>query len=125
MTWKAVHARAGIAAAAVTVALLAMTAPTASAGPGSGRGGWGGWGSRVGWTHVVPSYDCSAATAPTIDSCRLVPRPAWRWNGAGWSPEVINADERAYAAPYAPGWSWVWTDRTGWQVIETRFVARV
>jgi hypothetical protein len=41
---------------------------------------------------------------------------AWRWNATtrSWSKTYIAGRTRVYAWPFAQGWTWVWTSRTGW-----------
>jgi hypothetical protein len=46
-------------------------------------------------------------------------REAWRWNGRSWSTAPIAEGTLVYAWPYASGWHWAWTQRTGWLAMRT------
>jgi hypothetical protein len=46
---------------------------------------------------------------------------AWRWNGA-WQRTTLGGASQVYVYPFATGWSWVWTSRTGWLAVQDRYV---
>jgi hypothetical protein len=55
-------------------------------------------------------------------SARLVapaPKVAWHWNGSAWSQRGRSPGTRVYIWPYAAGWSWTWTESTGWLAMQT------
>jgi hypothetical protein len=49
---------------------------------------------------------------------------AWRWNATtrSWARTTLNENTRVYAWPFATGWSWVWTQSTGWLAIQSQYV---
>ncbi len=77
--------------------------------------GWSGWGTvnypdqncpndgRVGCGTYTPSF------------------PAWRWTGS-WSGTSVWGGTQVYIYPYAVGWSWIWTQRTGWLAMQDKYV---
>lgn len=85
-----------------------------------------------GWGRVVQKYSttpdvCGFSLLPfDIDEPRpayaciaMVPQPveAWRWTGSTWVRSGLEIGTQAYFAPYASGWRWAWTQRTGWLAI--------
>lgn len=71
---------------------------------------------------------CTAAAEPGCSiSARSVPAfkgwgtvsgttnaAAWAWVNGAWSARTLNAGERVYVWPWGSGWTWAWTQRTGW-----------
>jgi hypothetical protein len=72
--------------------------------------GWSGWG-------YVDANTCTGV-------CTAIYRtsvPAWRWNGR-WSATSLANNTQVYIYPYATGWSWVWTQSTGWLAVSDNYV---
>jgi hypothetical protein len=46
-----------------------------------------------------------------VDSTMLY---AYRWSGGSWHVASFASGTQVYIYPYATGWSWVWTQSTGW-----------
>lgn len=45
---------------------------------------------------------------------------AWQWDSRyGWRPAARTPGSRVYIHPYASGWSWTWTQATGWYAMRT------
>lgn len=69
--------------------------------------------SYVGWGQVASGYGYGfyggAAQGVT----------AWYWNGSSWSQRSRYVGDRVYIYPYTSGWSWTWTQRTGWLAMRT------
>ena len=64
--------------------------------------------------QVAPPLTCGFRLAPArLD---FAPRAVtfWRWTGSAWGKATLTNGEWVYVYPYAVGWSWVWTQRTGW-----------
>ena len=72
-----------------------------------------------GWAHVDVGLYCGGMNPGQdyIDSLRA-PRPAWRWTGSAWTRASLATSTQVYVWPYATGWSWVWTQRTGWLAMQ-------
>ena len=78
--------------------------------------------STKGWVYVRGADAVRACPAvwPTPRSCYVQPsKVAWRWDGASWNQVSIAAGTSVYAWPYASGWHWIWTERTGWLAIRS------
>ena len=72
------------------------------------------YGNYKGWGYVGGGYYGGGA--------RLVaPRPvtAYEWNGSRWLERTRQPGTRVYIWPYAQGWSWTWTQETGWYAMRT------
>jgi hypothetical protein len=56
-----------------------------------------------GWAHVqsVPAWTA-----------------AYRWDGSAWRGLWMQADQSVYASPYAGGWTWAWSQQTGWVAMQ-------
>lgn len=49
------------------------------------------------------------------------PKTAWEWNARyGWMQRGRTPGTRVYIWPYAAGWSWTWTESTGWYAMQTK-----
>jgi hypothetical protein len=70
--------------------------------------------SYRGWGQVAyASYGTARLMAPR-------PVTAWEWNAQrGWVQRSRSVGERVYIWPYAAGWSWTWTQSTGWYAMQT------
>lgn len=64
-----------------------------------------------GWAYA--RHHCPGTTLVACTADYQV-REAWHWNGHGWRRSGIGEGTRVYAWPYATGWHWAWTARTGW-----------
>lgn len=69
--------------------------------------------SYKGWGTVHSTYNDQRGFAGPI------PRVAWHWNGSAWSQRSRTPGTRVYIWPYASGWSWTWTESTGWLAMHT------
>ena len=67
-----------------------------------------------GWGSV--EYDCNSVD-PAFSLFT-----AWRWTSTGWKAAYLNPGMRVYVWPYATGWSWVWTQNTGWLAFQDRYL---
>jgi hypothetical protein len=72
--------------------------------------GWSGWGYVQGSTCPPGAYCFWAGGVQ-----------AWRWNGS-WSSQLLTNGTQVYIYPYAVGWSWVWTQSTGWLAVADKYV---
>ena len=66
--------------------------------------------------------------APALACLAVMPQPvpAWRWTGNAWKQELAEGftpGSAVYFAPYATGWHWAWTARTGWLAIQSSHAA--
>jgi hypothetical protein len=64
-----------------------------------------GWG-RVEANYCPPNAACLAVYYPTAE--------AYRWNGYRWIQTSRRDNAQVYIWPYGAGWSWTWTQQTGW-----------
>ena len=92
-----------------------------------------GW-ARIG-AYVPGGYEMLPLTCVNCDTrgrwipahLDFTPRSVvfWRWTGS-WAKATLTNGEWVYVSPYAVGWSWVWTQRTGWVAAQdsTLFVQR-
>ncbi|MCW2921839.1 MAG: hypothetical protein JWL76_1713 [Thermoleophilia bacterium] len=72
-------------------------------GWGTVEGGFYGYGARTAAGFVAPA-----------------PKTAWEWNTSrGWLQRGRTPGTRVYIWPYAAGWSWTWTESTGWYAMQT------
>ena len=72
--------------------------------------------SYKGWGAVHGTYGDFNGFAGPIHS-----KVAWHWNGTAWSQRYGRTPGlRVYIWPYAAGWSWTWTESTGWLAMQTR-----
>lgn len=73
--------------------------------------------SYKGWGTVEGGFYGSARTAAGFVA--PAPKVAWYWNGSAWSQRGRSPGTRVYIWPYAAGWSWTWTESTGWYAMQT------
>lgn len=72
----------------------------------------------------IPAYDSYKGWG-TVDrgmyANRLIVKSkvAWHWNGGSWVQRSRTPSTRVYIWPYASGWSWTWTETTGWLAMQT------
>ena len=69
-----------------------------------------------GWGFITANY------CPPGMACAAIyhsSTTAWRWTGSSWSKTSIADRTQVYIHPYASGWSWVWTSRTGWLAVQS------
>lgn len=103
------------------------------AAPASDFPGYTGWGRVVRQYSTHPDvcgfslfpYDIDEPQ-PLIACVAMLPPPVatWRWTGSGWiRGGALHPGDKAYFAPYAAGWRWAWTQRTGWVALDTRHAA--
>jgi hypothetical protein len=72
-----------------------------------------------GWAHTGLGRYCGGAMpSPGMEAAASRPRAAWRWTGSNWSATTLPAGAQVYVWPYAAGWSWVWTQSSGWLAIQ-------
>lgn len=75
----------------------------------------------VGW--VTLAYrGCPNGMAQTAD-CRAA--TAYRWTANGWQRYGLNecgGPRQVYVYPYAAGWSWIWSQQTGWLAVQSHLV---
>ena len=115
-----------LAVVMATVLAMALGAPSraqaASASAGScttavQRPAFQGW-------AVLLFRGCPVAGAPQTADCRGL--TAYRWGGAAWQRVDLNecnyAFPTVYAYPFGSGWSWIWTQRTGWLAVGSHAV---
>lgn len=75
----------------------------------------------IGWARLT-YRGCPSGLAQTAD-CKAM--TAYRWTGRAWSVVVLNECNgvgAVYVYPYAAGWSWIWTQRTGWLAVQSHAV---
>lgn len=54
--------------------------------------------------------------------------PVWHWDGDSWQRRNLGTHNgqgvstRVYRAPYAAGYSWIWTQPTGWLAVRSEHV---
>ena len=78
--------------------------------------------SFVGWADL-DYRGCLPDGAATTADCKSL--SAWRWTGRTWQAQALYDcydGTQVYAYPYAAGWTWIWTQRTGWLAIQSRLV---
>jgi hypothetical protein len=77
----------------------------------------------VGWAKLSFRGCVSPGSAQTMDCKGDL---AWRWTGRAWQQHPINECSgglgAVYVYPYAAGWSWIWTQRTGWLAVRSNLV---
>ncbi len=124
-TWRWLTTVATIAAAA-----LAMSATIAAPAHATATGV--GYDYECTFANQQPSYigwatlsfrGCIAPGMAMTADCRGA--DAYRWTGASWQYYGLNECSRigqVYVYPYAAGWSWIWTQRTGWLAVRSNLV---
>ncbi len=68
--------------------------------------------SYQGWGTVEGGFYGNRLVAPAA-------KVAWHWNGRSWVQRSRTPGTRVYIWPYASGWSWTWTENTGWLAMHT------
>ena len=76
---------------------------------------------HVGWATLA-LRGCITPGMATTTECRSA--AAYRWTGASWVNVGVNecATRSVYVYPYTTGWSWIWTQHTGWLAIQSHLV---
>jgi hypothetical protein len=123
ITWRWLTTAATIAAAAI--ALMATSAAPALAFAAPAPASTCTFASQapnyVGW--VTLAYrGCPNGFAQTADCKALT---AYRWTGRSWQYFGLNecgGPRQVYVYPYAAGWSWVWSQQTGWLAVQSSSV---
>lgn len=74
----------------------------------------------IGWATM--SYrGCVDPSYPSTADCRV--ETAYRWSGSAWQARQIGecgmGPSRVYVYPYAAGWSWIWSQQTGWLAVRS------
>jgi hypothetical protein len=76
--------------------------------------------AHKGWVYVRDEPRACPMIYPTPAYCYEPSRVAtWQWTSSGWRSSTIAGGTSVYAWPYASGWHWIWTQRTGWLAIQT------
>lgn len=76
--------------------------------------------SHTGWVYVRQAPRACPAIYPQPAYCSTPSSVAvWRWTGRTWTQAWVSEGAQVYAYPYASGWHWIWTSRTGWLAIQT------
>lgn len=65
-----------------------------------------------GWGTVEGGFYTARLMAPA-------PKVAWEWSGSQWLQRGRTPGTRVYIWPYASGWSWTWTESSGWYAMRT------
>lgn len=76
----------------------------------------------IGWA-TISHRGCVAPGAPQTADCRV--SPAYRWTGSTWQYQAISecgGPRQVYVYPYAAGWSWIWSQQTGWLAVRSNLV---
>lgn len=68
-----------------------------------------------GWARTARVPACATTTA----SCRDNSAPVYQWTGSDWRAFALQGDVQVWVQPYTGGWSWAWTQQTGWVAIHT------
>ncbi|MCW2925141.1 MAG: hypothetical protein JWM98_2545 [Thermoleophilia bacterium] len=78
-----------------------------------------------GWTKLQSGYTSCGYDIGTgsVTTCRPERYPAYEWTASGWQSRTLAADTWVYVYPYAAGYSWVYTQRTGWYAIQRSYIA--
>ena len=63
-----------------------------------------------GWAHVANGCGISYENGYRI---------AWRWTGSTWARAYVWNGAQVYVWPYGGGWSWIWTQQTGWLALQS------
>ncbi len=77
------------------------------------------------YNEPIPAYDgfqgWGQVGSGTSTAYHLVAQTkvAWHWNGRSWVQRSRTTGTRVYIWPYAAGWSWTWTQNTGWLAMRT------
>jgi hypothetical protein len=104
-----------IAALMATLAAIALTAPaTASADTctyATDRPSYTGWVSLV-----------HPGCQPVRYSGTYEWFTAWRWTGSSWQAVSVSEGVVFYVWPFGSGYSWVWSQSTGWLAITSEHV---
>jgi hypothetical protein len=124
-TWRRITVVATITAAAVALAAMLATpahatvrfapAPyqctTAADEP-----------NFIGWA-TISHRGCIAPGMATTTECRS--SAAYRWTGTAWRNVGLSecgGPRQVYVYPYTSGWSWVWSQQTGWLAVQSHLV---
>lgn len=76
--------------------------------------------STKGWVYVKSEPVICPAIYPAPAYCSQPSRVgAWHWSGSAWSQRSLAGGTSVYVWPYATGWHWAWTQRTGWLAVRT------
>jgi hypothetical protein len=76
----------------------------------------------VGWA-TISHRGCLEPGAPRTMECRA--SAAYRWTGAAWQKQSLSecgGPRQVYVYPYAAGWSWIWSQQTGWLAVQSSLV---
>ncbi len=76
--------------------------------------------STKGWVLTKSELPMCIAIYPVPEECKVPRRiTAYRWTGSSWSKTSFSGGIWVYAWPYADGWHWAWTQKTGWLAVRT------
>lgn len=115
-----------VAAVAILTTLLVAAAVAVSSAEASKRPLNAGVPLAAPYNEPIPAY-ASYKGWGTVEggfygTARLVapaPKVAWHWTGTTWVQRGRTPGTRVYIWPYASGWSWTWTESTGWLAMHT------
>lgn len=75
----------------------------------------------TGWARV--DFPLRHACANCLDGGFEVALPVYQWTGTAWRTTSLSTNHRrVWVAPYASGWSWIWTQQTGWLAVQSSFL---
>jgi len=120
--WRSAALLVAIAATVLAMALAAPTRAHALAQPNVCA-----FASQAptfkGWAQLS-FRGCLQPGQGTTMECRGL--DAYRWTGAAWQAVDLNectySGVPVYAWPYATGWTWIWTQQTGWLATQSKHV---
>ena len=75
----------------------------------------------IGWARI--SFRGCPEGGPQTMDCKGA--TAWRWTGAAWQAHALSecgGPRQVYVYPYAAGWSWIWSQQTGWLAVRSDIV---
>lgn len=76
-----------------------------------------------GWA-TMSFRGCPSDGGVVTDDCKG--GTAYRWTNRGWVARGIGecgtGPSQVYVWPFASGWSWIWSQQTGWLAVESRYV---